>query len=102
MNARERFLACMNFEPVDRGVLWEFGYWGGAIDRWYREGLPRRAGLSRRVETGETVCGPGLHWPVGDLLRDKDVMGTEMLRRQVAEATRIALHLLRYITRCQA
>ena len=39
MNARERFLAVMNFEEVDRTLLWEFAYWGETLDRWYREGL---------------------------------------------------------------
>ncbi len=26
MNARERFLAIMSFEPADRTLLWEMGY----------------------------------------------------------------------------
>lgn len=48
MNARERFLAVMNFEPVDRVPLWEFGYWAGAVRRWYTEGLPRKHRHRRR------------------------------------------------------
>ncbi len=40
MNSRERFLATMNFDSVDRVLLWEFGYWAGTLRRWYGEGLP--------------------------------------------------------------
>ncbi|GAG63718.1 unnamed protein product, partial [marine sediment metagenome] len=36
MEARERFLKIMNFEKVDRNIDWEFGYWGGALNRWYK------------------------------------------------------------------
>ena len=45
MTCRERFLAVMNFEEVDRTLLWDCGYWGGTIMRWYKEGLPKRKGL---------------------------------------------------------
>ena len=31
MDTRARFLAVMNFEPVDRTLLWEDGYWLGAV-----------------------------------------------------------------------
>ncbi len=55
MNTRERFLAVMDFQPVDRTLLWEFGYWGGAIRRWYEEGLPRKAGLPEAVGYAEGV-----------------------------------------------
>jgi uroporphyrinogen decarboxylase len=42
MNSRERFLEVMNFNPDVRACKWEFGYWGGTIKRWYREGLPEK------------------------------------------------------------
>ena len=42
MNARERFLAVMNFGKDVRTLMWEMGYWKETIDRWYREGLPKR------------------------------------------------------------
>lgn len=45
MNARERFLACMDFDLSCRVPLWELGYWAGAVRRWYGEGLPKRTGL---------------------------------------------------------
>lgn len=41
MNTRERFLAVMNFEAVDRVPLWEFGYWADVLERWFGEGLDR-------------------------------------------------------------
>ena len=41
MNQRERFLAYMRFEPVDRIPLMEMGVWGETMDRWHHEGLPR-------------------------------------------------------------
>jgi hypothetical protein len=67
MNLRERFLSVMNFEPIDRTLLWEWGYWGGAIHRWYDEGLPEKAGLREPVEFGGTVAGPGAAWGSGVL-----------------------------------
>ena len=39
MTPRERFLACMHFEPVDRPLLWEWHPWPSAVRRWQREGL---------------------------------------------------------------
>ena len=52
MNTRERFLAIMNFEEPDRHFVWEFGYWGGTVRRWYREGLPRVHGLRDDIADG--------------------------------------------------
>lgn len=40
MNHRERLLATLRFEPVDRGVDLEFGAWTETIERWHHEGLP--------------------------------------------------------------
>jgi hypothetical protein len=40
MNARERFLATMRFQPVDRRPLWEWHYFPATIERWHGEGLP--------------------------------------------------------------
>lgn len=41
MTARDRYHAVMHFQPGVRTLLWEFAYWNGAVDRWYREGLRR-------------------------------------------------------------
>ena len=73
MNARERFLATMAFEPVDRPPLWEFGYWTEVLVRWYGEGLPHREGLPRNAGR---VFGEGLSWDPSLLpftARDRDV-----------------------------
>ena len=40
MNDRERFLAIMDFKPVDRVPNYELAVWGQTIDRWYSEGMP--------------------------------------------------------------
>ncbi len=67
----------MEFRPGARGLNWEFGYWGGTLERWYREGLPRVHGLPRVVTEGEGICGPGHHFPVPSMgpdgLTDLDV-----------------------------
>ncbi len=55
MNARERFLAVMNFEKVDRTLLWEMGYWKDTLERWYQEGLPRKKDVTTGLKPGEGV-----------------------------------------------
>ena len=47
MNDRERFLACMNYQPVDRVPRWELWYWRETIERWENEGLPADVHLER-------------------------------------------------------
>jgi hypothetical protein len=40
MNARERFLAALRFQPTDRPFRWDtLGMWPETLDRWYAEGL---------------------------------------------------------------
>jgi hypothetical protein len=79
MTTYERYIQILNFDETDRTLNWEFAYWGGALNRWYAEGLPRKHGLEKEVEYGETVCGPGLHYPLGSvsggdkILIDRDV-----------------------------
>ena len=62
MNARERFLACMRFEPVDRLPNWEMGYWAGTLDRWHAEGLPRHPEGPVGLMPGDGVKGEGFPW----------------------------------------
>jgi len=38
MNDLERFLACMNYQPVDRVPFWDWGAWPETIERWQSEG----------------------------------------------------------------
>ena len=40
MNSREKFIEFVNFNKKIPAVKWEFGYWGSAVKRWYKEGLP--------------------------------------------------------------
>jgi hypothetical protein len=56
---RDLFLKVMNFKPCDRTLNWEFGYWGGTLNRWYKEGLEKIIGLSEKVGEGRGVTGPG-------------------------------------------
>lgn len=52
INARELFLKIMNFEPCSRTLDWEFGYWGGALNRLYSEGMPKVKGLPMKPNYG--------------------------------------------------
>jgi len=40
VNDRERFLATMHFEPVDRIPFWDFGYWDETLPEWRKQGMP--------------------------------------------------------------
>jgi len=62
MNSRERFLACMRFEPFDRAPNWEMGYWAGTLERWYQEGLPRHPQAPQGLAFGAEVKGEGFPW----------------------------------------
>lgn len=79
MNTRERFHATMNFEPVDRGIRWEMGYWAGAIRRWYREGLPMKKGVPQDLGDGRSmlaealVADPETLNPIDAVKRDQDL-----------------------------
>ena len=78
MNARERFHATMHFEPLDRPLYWEFGYWVPTLRRWYDEGLPCRTGISDSLGDDGTVTGElgGVHWRNPHLERDvHDTLG---------------------------
>jgi hypothetical protein len=59
MNARERFLATMRFQPVDRRPLWEWHYLPATVDRWYNEGLPDTVKLDAPWDTepGQAAAG---------------------------------------------
>jgi uroporphyrinogen-III decarboxylase len=50
MNTRERFLACLRFEPVDRLPLMDVGVWDEALQRWHHEGLPKWVTQFRHLE----------------------------------------------------
>lgn len=77
MTPREIFLRVLEFQSAPRTINWEFGYWGGTIQRWYGEGLARRAGLPAGTVLGDVIAGPGLQWPESSyderLFLDQDV-----------------------------
>ena len=67
----------MNFQPVDRTLMWEFAYWAGALRRWYSEGLPRRGpGIEKLESLAEGNLGAAAEavpaWPTSNT-RDEDV-----------------------------
>jgi uroporphyrinogen decarboxylase len=66
MTDKERFLTIMNFEKPDRMLAWEQGFWGGTIERWYREGLPEKEGVTGNPAYGDTVRGPATPVAPGD------------------------------------
>lgn len=95
MNARERFHEVMHFNTEVHALKWEFGYWGGTVDRFYREGLPKKyyPRISDRISTptaslyvpawssvdsenlpqGIAVTGGGLYWPTQGFPLDYDI-----------------------------
>ncbi len=40
MTERERFLNTMNYEPVDRCPIWDFGFWAETLPAWREQGMP--------------------------------------------------------------
>jgi uroporphyrinogen decarboxylase len=58
MNDKELFHCIMAFDKPDRMLRWEQGFWGGTIERWYREGMQRRYGVQGDPAFGDTVYGP--------------------------------------------
>ena len=80
MTSRGIFLRVLDFQSAPRTINWEFGYWGGTIQRWYGEGLEQRAGLPAGTVLGDVIAGPGLQWPETSyderLFLDRDVAGT--------------------------
>jgi uroporphyrinogen decarboxylase len=67
MTSREIFLNVLNFEKISRNLKWDFGYWGGTITRWQREGLPEDIdfiGPERELIYGEFINGPGIPYPM--------------------------------------
>ena len=52
----------MHFQPVDRALNWEMGYWAGTLDRWYAEGLARHSKAPTGLVSGAGVKGEGFPW----------------------------------------
>jgi uroporphyrinogen decarboxylase len=99
VNSRQRFLEVMDFNTRIRPPKWEYAYWGGTLNRWYREGLPktRFVRLPEAITTptaslyaaaygkqrellqkgiiphGQVVFGGGVYWPTQGVPKDRDV-----------------------------
>lgn len=98
MNSREKFL--LTFVEREPGVTlkWEFGYWGGAINNWYKQGLPKKnpAQIPKRMypvsslylpawtcenkyiapgeyPEGYVLTAGGIAWPLNGHTMDNDV-----------------------------
>lgn len=41
MTERERFVSTMNYRPVDRCPIWDFGFWAETIPAWQEQGMPK-------------------------------------------------------------
>ena len=65
MITRERYLALMSFEEADQTLLWELGYWGGTLRRWYQEGLPKIKGVPEEVADGSSIMAECAGVPLG-------------------------------------
>jgi uroporphyrinogen-III decarboxylase len=72
MNAREKFLANMAFEPDVPLLKWEYGYWAATIRRWYKEGLRCEEGIPDNFDGGLSVRAEKMGYKEGGVI-DKDV-----------------------------
>ena len=50
MTPRQRFLAQMSYQPVDRSCLYDFSCWDECIEIWQKQGLPQQFGRDRLHE----------------------------------------------------
>jgi uroporphyrinogen-III decarboxylase len=57
---RERFLATMRYQPVDRCPLWEWHYLEDTVERWRSEGLPPNVALSAESAAHPATAAGGL------------------------------------------
>ena len=50
MNHRQRFLATMHYQPRDRGIISDFGFWDETLILWRDQGLPHDVNASNSDE----------------------------------------------------
>jgi hypothetical protein len=74
-SVRDCFLAAFRFQPCPRTPRWEFGYWGGTLQRWYQEGLTGcEQEKHARLPWAGWVSGSGIAVSLGaDPYREHDV-----------------------------
>lgn len=100
MTLRDRFLSVLvERDPTVRTLKWEFGYWGEAVNQWYKQGLPKKNPVkmlekittptsslflpawkcnNKYIKPGEypkgfVHCAGGLAWPTQGMGLDEDV-----------------------------
>jgi uroporphyrinogen decarboxylase len=100
MTTREKFLETMLFNgKKTHSPKWEFGYWGESLNRWYKDGLPKKkpapvpsdyTSPSSSIYTKSWICNNkfvapgeypqgwvsmagGLYWPTQGFGLDEDV-----------------------------
>jgi uroporphyrinogen-III decarboxylase len=72
MSQREIFLASMAFEPDAPVLKMEYGYWAGAIRRWYKEGLNVENPIPESLAHGDSVRAEVMGFKPGGFV-DRDV-----------------------------
>ena len=60
MNARQKLLNVFRFNTSGPIPLWDFAYWYDTIQRWYREGLPRRNPVPMERYSNQFIGGDGI------------------------------------------
>jgi len=101
MTTREKFIQTMTFAgKKTHPPKWEFGYWGETLNKWYKNGLPKKnpapvprayTAPSSSIYTTSWICNNlyvapgeypkgwvsmagGLYWPTQGFGRDQDVL----------------------------
>lgn len=72
MDTRQKFLACMSFEPGTPIPKWEYGYWAGVIRRWYTEGLQPVVKIPADMDGGLPIRAEMMGYKPGGVV-DQDV-----------------------------
>ena len=91
MNARERFVAQMHYQPVDRCPIMDFGFWDETLVIWREQGYPEGADSNVYFDMDRwdgiwinTGLHPGFEWKVledrGDTELVRDGAGVTKIR----------------------
>ena len=64
MTAKERFLEVMKCNPKVKTLDWEFGYFIGTLENWYKDGLPQKRNEIKDKVLGDSTLGEAHSWPV--------------------------------------
>lgn len=106
MNDLQRFLATMRYEPKDRGMICDFGFWDETLPTWHEQGLPEeidsaKSGWYFGMDTYDTRpplstgLRPGFEWQVVEDRGDHEVVrdweGVLVLRKKFMGS--IPIHL---------